>query len=147
MNQTGVASNVKAKLERIAGIMGTTPGRPDEMPAMAVEFPINYYEVGEAASERLTFTTQQHAYDITITHVIGQPSTTADAAQLEKTKWADRYRAAFSGDTTLGGNCLYCQMTSGTNNLDSFRDTGDYPALQWKLLVLEYESDSSAASE
>lgn len=147
MNQTAVADYVKGKLGAIEGIKGTTPGRPESMPALASEYPLNYYEVGEPAGVQLTFGWRSDAYDITITHVLGPPTMLTGEAQLEKTKWADRYRAAFTTDYTLGGNCRDSMFKEGSNNLNTFDATEDYPALEYKLLVVEDTLDSSSSSE
>ena len=147
MNQTAVANYVKTTLEGITGITGTVRGRPQSMPSHDGEYPFNYFEVGDPLGQQLTFAWRADAYDITITHVLGLPSMDPETAQIEKTKWADRYRAAFSGDNTLGGNCFDSLFREGTNNLDIYTETEENPTLTYKLLIVEHTLDSSAASE
>ena len=147
MNQAAVSARVLANLQAITQLKSVTGGIGDVNASMPAEFPLAMYSVGEPnPAGWVTMGSVYAKYDVVMKFWLGTPEMLAGDAEAVKVTVNDKVRAAFSQDPTLGGHCLAAILTGGVNNLDTFRDTEDYPTLIYRLNVQEYALASSAGN-
>lgn len=147
MNQTAVAARVATNLGTIAQLKSVIQGFGDTNAAIASEYPLVMYSVGEPQPAGwITMGSVYEYYDIALEVWLGTPEMLAQDAEQVRLTISDKMRAVFSQDPTLAGNCLVAVLSGGTNNLQTFREQEDTPKMQYKLSVQEYTLASSAGN-
>lgn len=149
MNQKAVRDYIVGQLQSMAGLAGLMAGKPEPMPSLASEYPLACVTVGDPVSTWMTYSTNgtiASAYDVTVTVYLGTPDTPYEEAEDQKLPFADRFRALFAPDATLGGNCFECFMGSPQNNMETYRELEEYPRLAQRLTVVEHTRVGAAAS-
>lgn len=149
MNQTNVGAYVKTALAAMTGIVSVQQGMGDSNFTLPSEYPYIEYTVGEARNDMTTFSvggTVLSTYDILFRLYLGTAEMLARDAEAAKLVYADRIRAKFAPDWTLGGNCTDLDWGAVSSNLDIFRDNGERPYTEYVLTVTEQTTANAAVS-
>lgn len=146
MNQTAVRDYILGALQSMDGLTGAQAGYPEPMPALTAEYPFAAVTVGDPVVEWIAGGTVQSTYPVGIIVYLGTPDMPHEDAEASKLPYADRFRALFSPDWTLGGNCFNCELGPASSNLETYRETEEYPMLAQRLDVTEHTAVSAAAS-
>lgn len=134
----------------ITQVKTTTLGKPaGEISGASVPWAI--IGVPQPKWERLTYEAGGQGkwkvtYNANILIIIGRKDMSEQDAQSEQLAWADRIRAAFSNDSTLGGLCDECQVMEGRDNIEVYKIAEMMPQLHYILRITEQVTISSAAS-
>ena len=123
-------------------------GKPEPFPDKST--PLIVIELEQPTEiEPLTFGPSgltQETYKVAMWLVLGPKDYAPKRAHADQRQYADKFRAQFSNDHTLGGLCVYAQLKSGNDNLSTYRETGEYPQLTYYVEVWETKVNSAAAS-
>lgn len=149
MNQTAVANYVSTKLAGITGIVAVVQGMGDDNYSLPAQYPYARYSVGDPSFVHDSFGPAgavHSTYPLEFDLVLGVPEMLAADAEAAKLVYADRLRAAFANDETLGGNCWNITLASTGSTIATFRDQGIAPAISYRLTIEDYTAANAPAS-
>ncbi len=140
-------------LEAIRGLCSTVPGvvtayreQPVTMPDTSA--PFTYLEVDTEGYNYFSFGPDgldEDVYTVAITIVLGGEGITPDQARDIAVSLAEPFRAVFSPRDVLAALVYDCQIAVASDNLKSYVQSGDYPAVTIALKITEYVAANASA--
>lgn len=149
MSRTVIQTKMANVLGAVTGLDAAhvTFGEPENMPDQ--DLPIAVLRLQQPRYEPLTFGlggVVKATYDADVNIVLGPPDMNQEDAESAQLVWADRMRNAFYADQTVAGTAWNGELYEGADNIDNYRDTGQYPQSTYRVRVEEHIVKNSSAS-
>lgn len=149
MSRTVIQTKMANVLGAVTGLDAAhvTFGKPENMPDQ--DLPIAVLRLQQPRYEPLTFGlggVVKATYDADVNIVLGPPDMNQEDAESAQLVWADRMRNAFYADQTVAGTAWNGELYEGADNIDNYRDTGQYPQSTYRVRVEEHIVKNSSAS-
>jgi hypothetical protein len=148
MSRSTIKTYIEARCAEIEGIARVGP-RLDDGNYPPADMPYCVVELGQPKSRQLTMGVTgkiEQVYPAGIAIIVDRKDADYDQALEASIRIADRLRAKFAADWTLGGNCFNADLSEGIDNLPTFREAGQYPQVANKLMVTEQVAANAPAS-
>lgn len=133
----------------ITGIKTAYVGHPDQDPLPESDLPMLIVGAPQPQWRPMTLTAGgegllEATYPVNMLVIMGRADMPQRDAQAQQAAYADRFRAKFSPDPTLGGLVAYSDLTEGVDNLDAgeganYRVLKQLPQMAFRLMVTEYK--------
>lgn len=149
MSRSTVAGKVEALLSTLSEIGQSAfrvyAGLPEPVPD--TELPIAVYYLRQPEYRPLTMSTAglvSVRYNVDIWFLLGPPLMLQQDAEAAQRIYAERMRSLFAGgNTTLDGTVFDSDVTEGSDNIQTYREAGEYPQATFRVQVTELVARSS----
>lgn len=154
MSIVSTIAAIQTSVASITGVVNTKVGMPNEMELGS--YSEDYYPLFVLTGPHGFHWTRAgmgvsgvgfDEYDVRLTFVLGSKNTSADLAIARALPIVDRVRAKFAPDWKLGNTIFNSDiMPTPADNLDTFRELGQPPVVQWVLHVQDERAANATAA-
>jgi hypothetical protein len=151
MGRTAVLNYCKTQTEAIAGIRRSEIGRLDVDPLPESDLPMAIHGAPQPRWQGTTFRAGgegelEARYPVNILVFLGRKDMARADAEALQADFADRFRAMYANDPTLGGLVWDQELSDGIDNIDTFKEAGQHPQATYRLDIIERRKRNAAVS-